>query len=508
MTAWETLEQDTVIGGAYRIVRLLGRGGSGEVYEALHERTGASLAIKILRAGFSGKTELLARFQREAEVTSRLHHPNIVKVFDFDCLPDGRPFLAMELLTGKDLGTILRSKQPLPLEQVLDIVDQVALALATTHGAGVVHRDLSPGNIFIEHIAGSNREIARVLDFGISKVRDAGSGLTHTTTIMGTPYYMSPEQAQGHARETDARADQFALAAIVYEMLTGRRAFSSDDPTTEDPATAILYRVVHHHPPSFASLGIDIPASIEEVVFKGLAKDPAERYRSIVHFADALLKAARDEGFEFAGGDAGSSTMRGALALEASATAEFGPPRRRSPPSLARATTRQAGARRGVWARRRVPLLLAGALVCGVGGAALFHYGRVRASMAGGEAAAAAPRPAATHISESKPAQPGAANDVEAPVATAAGARAAAPDDAPPPAAGSTRSASGKGVTAKVVTKVVTRPAKPARPAKQALPARESARMLKRRPPVRHTSENAPSEPTRERARPRNEDIY
>jgi serine/threonine protein kinase len=297
MASWERLEQDAVIGGAYRIVRLLGRGGAGEVYEALHLRTGASLAIKILRADFNGKTEALQRFQREAEVTSRLHHPNIVKVFDFDCLPDGRPYLVMELLSGKDLGRILRSKEALPPERLLAIVDQVASALATTHGAGVVHRDLSPGNIFIEQIPGSDRELIRVLDFGISKVRDTIGALTHTTTIMGTPYYMSPEQAQGHAKETDSRADQFALAAIVYEMLTRRQAFASDDPLSHDPATAILYRVVHHDPPSFAALNLDLPPALEDVVRKGLAKDPAQRYPSVLDFSDALAKAAWQAGF-------------------------------------------------------------------------------------------------------------------------------------------------------------------------------------------------------------------
>src|SRR6185369_2619276 len=155
MRAMDTLEPESVIAGVYRIVRLLGRGGAGEVYEAVHQRTGASLAIKILRAGSLGKSEAFARFQREAEVTSRLHHPNIVKVFDFDCLPDGRPFLVMELLSGTDLGSIIKAREPFPPSRVLAITEQVAMALATTHGMGVVHRDLSPGNIFIEKLDGT-----------------------------------------------------------------------------------------------------------------------------------------------------------------------------------------------------------------------------------------------------------------------------------------------------------------------------------------------------------------
>jgi serine/threonine-protein kinase len=332
----DTLEPESVIAGVYRIVRLLGRGGAGEVYEAVHQRTGASLAIKILRAGFLAKSEAFARFQREAEVTSRLHHPNIVKVFDFDCLPDGRPFLVMELLSGTDLGTIIKAREPFPPARVLAITEQVAMALATTHGMGVVHRDLSPGNIFIEKLDGTDREIVRVLDFGISKVRNADGGLTHTTTIMGTPYYMSPEQAQGHAKETDPRADQFALGAIVYEMFAGRRAFSSDDPASDDPATAILYRVVHHDPPAFAALGVDLPASLEAVVLKALAKDPAQRYSSVLDFSDALIAAAWEAGLTEERIDLGdddlSSARAGGAGVDGGVTTDglLSPSRRRS----------------------------------------------------------------------------------------------------------------------------------------------------------------------------------
>src|SRR5579872_4204423 len=235
-----------LLSNTYRLKRLIGRGGMGEVYEAVHERTGAPFAIKILLADFGAKEELLARFQREAEITSHLRHPNIVKVFDFDKLPDGRPFLAMEFLQGQPLDALLVRGRPLPIAQVADIVDQVGLGLAAAHEAGVVHRDLKPGNLFVETLAGSDRQLIRVLDFGISKVRDSGR-LTQTSTIMGTPFYMSPEQAMGRSREIDARSDQFAFAAIAYELLTGRMAFAADDPDGEE-MVAVLFRVVHSAP--------------------------------------------------------------------------------------------------------------------------------------------------------------------------------------------------------------------------------------------------------------------
>jgi eukaryotic-like serine/threonine-protein kinase len=145
----------------YRIRRLIGRGGMGEVYEATHERTGAPFAIKVLLADFSGKEDLLARFQHEAEITSRLRHPNIVKVFDFDKLPDGRPFLIMEYLLGHPLDAIIVRGQPMPIDRVAGLVDQIALGLAAAHDAGVVHRDLKPGNLFVERLAGSDRVFAR-----------------------------------------------------------------------------------------------------------------------------------------------------------------------------------------------------------------------------------------------------------------------------------------------------------------------------------------------------------
>ena len=291
----DALSEGMVLSGAYRIVKLIGRGGMGEVYEALHQRTGAPFAVKVL-AGASAKDDgILERFRREGEVTSRLRHPNIVKVFDFDRLPDGRPFLAMELLSGMDLAALSAAQGlPMPVARVVSIVDQVSLALFAAHQAGVVHRDLKPANLFIESLPGSDRDLVRVLDFGISKLRNAAAGLTRTMAVLGTPHYMSPEQATGKSKEIDERSDQFSLATIVYELLTGRQAFGADEGGGDDAVLAIVYRVVHQEPPSWAALGIELPAAIEGVVRRGLAKSPSDRFPTIRAFGEAFTQAVAE----------------------------------------------------------------------------------------------------------------------------------------------------------------------------------------------------------------------
>jgi len=305
----DALTGGMVLTGAYRIVRLIGRGGMGEVYEATHERTGAPFAIKVL-AGASAKDDsTLERFRREGEVTSRLRHPNIVKVFDFDRLPDGRPFLAMELLSGMDLAaTAAAQGLPMPVARVASIVDQVSLALFAAHQAGIIHRDLKPANLFLESLPGSDRDLVRVLDFGISKLRNAAAGLTRTMAVLGTPHYMSPEQATG-TKDIDERSDQFALATIVYELLTGRQAFAADG-GGDDDVLAIVFRVVHQEPPSWASLGIALPEAVESVVRRGMAKAAADRYPTIRAFSDAFAVALAQSPVASAGAPASVQPTR------------------------------------------------------------------------------------------------------------------------------------------------------------------------------------------------------
>ena len=270
----------TLINGIYRLVRQLGVGGMGEVWEARHERTKGRVALKVLLSEMGRHEEVLRRFQREVEVTSALNHPNIVRVSDADKLPDGRPYLVMEFLDGHDLTTA--AGRALPLAEVVDIIEQAALGLHVAHGQSIIHRDLKPANIFVVPLPGTSRTVVKILDFGISKAMDGLSRLTHTRSVIGTPYYMAPEQATGGKAAMDARADQFSLAAIAYELLTGRMAFEGDGMMN------VIYKVVNEAPRSFSSLGVTAPPGVEAAVLRGLSKSPNERFATVMEFAAAL----------------------------------------------------------------------------------------------------------------------------------------------------------------------------------------------------------------------------
>jgi eukaryotic-like serine/threonine-protein kinase len=274
-----------ILGGTYRITRLVAVGGMGELYEATHERLSGRYAVKVLLPQFAAYEEIISRFQREAEITSSLRHPNIVSVLDFNTTDDGRAFLAMEFLEGRDLGEDMTRQGPTSVARVVAINDQVVSALSAAHAHEVVHRDLKPQNLFISSLPGDGREMVKVLDFGISKMREAHTRLTRENSIMGTPQYMAPEQARGDSQAIDHRTDQFSLAAIVYEMLAGRPPFSGDS------VSAVLYQVVHEPPPVLANFRRDVPPEVERVLMRAMAKEADSRFPSIGEFGQALLAA-------------------------------------------------------------------------------------------------------------------------------------------------------------------------------------------------------------------------
>jgi serine/threonine protein kinase len=274
----------TVLEGAYRIERLVGEGGMGAVYEAAHLRLGTRVAVKVMARELAANPEALARFHREALVTSGLGHPHIVQVLDFSTTPTGEPFLAMEFLEGEDLEHRLRRVSRLPIADVVHIIKQVASALAATHAKAIVHRDLKPGNIFLLTAAGEN-DFVKVLDFGISKVRSASTKLTRTSSVMGTPNYMSPEQAKGHIEDIDERTDQWALACIVWECLSGEGPFWGEN------VPSILFQIVHEPPPALASKVAGLPSQVEDVLLRALAKAKNDRFANVSDFAFALERA-------------------------------------------------------------------------------------------------------------------------------------------------------------------------------------------------------------------------
>jgi serine/threonine-protein kinase len=274
----------TVLAETYEITDLLGQGGMGAVWTARHLRLpGKRVAIKVLLGVAANDREQYARFRREAEIASRIGHPNIVTVHDFNVLPSGTPYLVLEFLEGEDLAQrLLRGRLALP--QALGIARQIGSALHAAHKADVVHRDLKPGNVFLmaTEIGGELVDQVKVLDFGISKIRGSQTVQTQDSVLLGTPQYMAPEQALGKNAEIDARTDIFALGAIVYEMVSGRPAFMGNT------LAEVVFKVVYDKHPALAEVAPEVPRNVADAVEQALAKDPAQRFSDVGAFINAL----------------------------------------------------------------------------------------------------------------------------------------------------------------------------------------------------------------------------
>ena len=265
------------LGGTYEVLRVLGEGGMGRVYEARHVRlAGKRFAIKMLHAELARQPDVVTRFQREAESASVLTHPNVVGVYDVNTAPDGRPYLVAEMLDGEPLGELLSKSSKLSVGEAVRIVRQVARALSLAHEHGIVHRDIKPENVFLV----DNGALVKVIDFGISKFGQGNDNLTKTGTVMGTPDYMAPEQARGD--KVDARVDVYAVGAILYRAVTGRKPFSAPDPMST------LTAVLTQEPTRPSSLQDSIPLGLELVIQRAMAKRPEERYSSMRELDRAL----------------------------------------------------------------------------------------------------------------------------------------------------------------------------------------------------------------------------
>jgi eukaryotic-like serine/threonine-protein kinase len=263
-----------MLAGRYRIGELLGEGGMGAVYRGEHLGLQKPVAIKLLHRSFAAHDEIGARFQREAFVGGRLDHPNCVTVMDFGIREDGAFFLVMELLRGQTLQALLDRDERVPWQRALHIARHVLRGLAHAHGQGVVHRDIKPANIFLEP-TDDDPDFAKVLDFGIAKLLAAaargGTTLTQVGATLGTPTYLSPEQAMG--QELDPATDLYSLSIVLYEMITGTPPFVEDD------ALSQLRAHTTSSVPPFAEVApdIEVPAAVEALVRRGLAKDPRQR---------------------------------------------------------------------------------------------------------------------------------------------------------------------------------------------------------------------------------------
>lgn len=283
----------TTLNDTYAVERVLGEGGMGRVYLAQHARISQKrVAIKVLHLEFSRNSDVLARFQREAEAAACISHPNVVGVFDVDRTERGLPYLVCEYLQGIDLADHLKKVGKLELGTALHIARQLCRGLAAAHERGVIHRDLKPQNVFLvgDFSAGVPAEpFVKILDFGLSKFADADDNqLTKTGVIMGTPSFMPPEQALGQ-RATHL-ADIYGVGAILYTMLTGRSPFDE-----ETPQSTVL-AVMANDPARPRSLEPSISEQAELVIERAMAKNPAERYASAPALEQALEKLQHDSG--------------------------------------------------------------------------------------------------------------------------------------------------------------------------------------------------------------------
>ncbi len=417
---WPELRPGSVLGGKYLLVRHVGVGGMGQVWVARNASTGADVAVKLLLPERAASAEALARFRREAHATAQLTHRGIIRVFDLLELDasQGSLIMVMELLRGHTLAEELHAAGRLGVDETMEIVLPLLSALQHAHGVGIVHRDLKPENVFLAREP-DGEVIPKLLDFGISKVRNPRlDAITADGELVGTPCYMSPEQARGKA-SVDARSDVFSMGILLYEMLSGRNPFMLDD---VESLHAVVMAILDHDPQPLPNVSISLWA----VIARALAKNRDDRYASVSELAHALRAAV--PGYELRGDSrpgvscpSVAPTVTRATPLETGATV---------PALRSTATTTR---RRTVRALATLAAAAAAAAMAVLGGAA-----RVRAQTAASPSTAYA----ATHAKElrvdlTRLAAPSSSAHAVAPSATVVNvvpaAYASAPRAAPPP---------------------------------------------------------------------------
>lgn len=275
------LNEGDVLAGKYRVERVLGEGGMGVVVAAVHLELEQRVAIKFLHAEAAARADVANRFSREARALARIRGAHVVHVLDVGKLESGVPYMVMEHLSGEDLADMLRQRNQIPVREAVGYVLEACEALAEAHSQGIVHRDLKPGNLFLARQP-DRRSIVKVLDFGISKVAEGqDSKLTKTEAVIGTPYYMSPDQLVS-SKHVDHRTDIWSMGVILYEMLSGRLPFEADT------LPEIVALILQNKPTPIQELVPDLPTSVAEAVHRCLATMPSDRFADVGALAHAL----------------------------------------------------------------------------------------------------------------------------------------------------------------------------------------------------------------------------
>ncbi len=286
-------EAGELLEGKYRIERVIGEGAWGEVLEGVNIRIQRRVAIKVLKAQYASNAQMVSRFEREALASTHIESPHVVQIFDAGVLQDGRPYMVMEFLTGTDLAQrIVEAGGALPVVESVGFCVQAARGLEAAHAASVFHRDMKPSNIVIAKTK-TGREVAKIVDFGISKLLNAQDSQSNTVTgtLMGSPVYMSPEQARG-AKTTDHRSDIYSLGVVLFECLTGRTPFIADS------FNELLFKIALEDAPSLKSVLPEIDQGLSDIVSTATAKDADLRYQTAAELEGALLDWLQNTGGE------------------------------------------------------------------------------------------------------------------------------------------------------------------------------------------------------------------
>jgi serine/threonine-protein kinase len=283
------VREGDVLAGKYRVEKVLGAGGMGVVVAARHIQLDTKVALKFLLPAMLGNREAVSRFAREARAAVKITSEHVARVLDVGTLENGAPYLVMEYLEGGDLDGWIKQRGALPIEQAVEFVLQACVAVADAHGLGIVHRDLKPANLFCVRRS-DGQLIVKVLDFGISKMTDlsgsdSGMSMTRTSSVLGSPLYMSPEQMQT-PKDVDATTDIWALGVILYELLTARVPFDGET------IAVVAVKAATQPPPPMRTYRPDVPPGLEGVIVRCLAKDRRNRYRNVAELAVALVEFA------------------------------------------------------------------------------------------------------------------------------------------------------------------------------------------------------------------------
>ena len=364
----------TVIGGKYRVDGLIGRGGMGSVWSAMHLGLGQRVAVKLIAKRYAGSREARQRFDLEAKAAAQLRSRFVVQVYDNGETGDGTPYIVMELLEGESLDHRIHTRGAMPVDQVVRTISQVGRALTRAHAVGIIHRDLKPENIFLTRGEDDDGEIAKVLDFGIAKIKtpDSVDSATRTGAVLGTPLFMSPEQARG-LKSVDHRTDLYSLGMVTFMMLTGQPAFSGES------FGDILVAICTQPLPTLHHLAPWLPPALDGWLKRACAREPGDRFRSVEELLEGLYAAAglarpSLQSQELVRSDSAGTTGQIPPRADATSTARTQAAAGLSPPRTTSALTvsGQDIPKRSVL----VPIAIAGVVVGVLGGAAFVFWQR------------------------------------------------------------------------------------------------------------------------------------